>query len=72
MKQIGLGIKQCVKRSWKLGWESAEKLISASEKYVFLFLRENQAGDELVRVNSSYEGCTKENKKSVGIVSIGT
>jgi hypothetical protein len=45
-------------------------LISSSKKYVFLFLRENQPGEELVRVKASLEGCTKK-KKIVGGVVVG-
>ena len=37
----------------------AKNLISSSKKYVFLFLRENQLGDELIGVKASLEGCTK-------------
>ena len=40
----------------------ANKLISSSNKYVFLFLRENQFDDESMRVKASLEGCTKEKK----------
>jgi hypothetical protein len=40
----------------------AKKLISSSRKFVLLFLRENQLGDELVKVKASLEGCTKEKK----------
>ena len=35
---------------------------NSSKKYVFLFLRENQLGDESVRVKVSLEGCTKDKK----------
>nr|QHR91259.1 hypothetical protein Q903MT_gene5291 [Picea sitchensis] len=38
----------------------AKKLISSSKKYVLLFLRENQSGDESVRVKASLEGCTRD------------
>jgi hypothetical protein len=37
-----------------------KKLFISSEKYVFLFLRETQPGEELIRVKASLEGCTKE------------
>jgi hypothetical protein len=45
----------------KISLESANQdkdLISSNKKYVFLFLRENQLGDELVSVKASPEGCT--------------
>jgi hypothetical protein len=38
----------------------AKKLISSSKKYVLLFLRENQSGEESLKVKTSLEGCTKE------------
>jgi hypothetical protein len=38
----------------------AKKWMSSSRKFVLLFLRENQLGDELVKVKASLEGCTKE------------
>jgi hypothetical protein len=37
-------------------------LISSSKKYVLLFLRENRSGEESLNVNTSLEGCTKEEK----------
>jgi hypothetical protein len=37
-------------------------LISSSKKYVLLFLRENQSGEESLKVKTSLEGCTKEKK----------
>ena len=38
----------------------SKKLISASKKYDFIFLKENHLCDESVRVKASLEGCTKE------------
>jgi hypothetical protein len=40
----------------------ANKLIIFSRKFVLLFLRENQPDDELIKVKSFMEGCTKEKK----------
>jgi hypothetical protein len=40
----------------------AIKLIGYSTQFVLLLLRENQLGDELVKVNSSMEGCNNEKK----------
>jgi hypothetical protein len=39
-----------------------KKLISSSKKYGLLFLRENQFGEESLKVKISLEGCTKEKK----------
>jgi hypothetical protein len=41
----------------------AKNHISSSNKYMFLLSRDNQLGYELVRVNASLEGCTKEKKQ---------
>jgi hypothetical protein len=38
------------------------KLISSSNKYVLIFLRENQSDDESMRLKEYLEGCTKEKK----------
>jgi hypothetical protein len=40
----------------------AKKLIGFSSKFVLLLLRENQPGDESVKVKASLEGCTKKKK----------
>jgi hypothetical protein len=40
-------------------------LISSSKKYVLLFLRENQSGEESLKVKTSLEGCTKEKKNEL-------
>jgi len=40
----------------------AKKLVSSSNKCVFLFSRENQSHDESMRVKESLEECTKEKK----------
>jgi len=40
----------------------AKKIIKFSKKHVSLFFRENQLGDELVRVKKSLEGCNKYKK----------
>jgi hypothetical protein len=40
----------------------AKKLIGSIKKYVLLFLRENQSGEELLKVKTSLEGCTKDKK----------
>ena len=40
----------------------AKKLISSSNKYVLLFLRENQIEGESIRRKESLEECTKEHK----------
>jgi hypothetical protein len=39
-----------------------KELISSSKKHVLLFLRENQSGEESLKVNTSLEGCNKEHK----------
>jgi hypothetical protein len=54
------------KSKYKISLVSAnqdKKLINSSKKFVLLFLRENQVGDESVKVNASLEGCTKEKKQ---------
>jgi hypothetical protein len=38
----------------------AKKLTSSSRKFVLIFLKDNEQGDELVKVKPSLEGCTKE------------
>jgi len=38
----------------------AKKFISSSGKFVLLFLREKNIGDESVKVKEYLEGCTKE------------
>jgi hypothetical protein len=40
----------------------AKKLISYSRNFVLFFLRENQRGDESVKVKGSLFGCTKVHK----------
>jgi hypothetical protein len=55
----------CTKENKKIPLVSAnqaKKLISSSQKYLLLFLRENQFGEESLEVNTSLEGCTKEHK----------
>jgi hypothetical protein len=39
-----------------------KKLIISNKKFVLLFLRENQPGDESVKVKYSLDGCAKEHK----------
>jgi hypothetical protein len=48
-----------------------KNVYSSSKKYVLLFLRENQLGDELVRVETSLVECTKEKKTSLAGVVVG-
>ena len=38
----------------------AKKLINSKKNYVFIFLRENQLGEEFIGVKASLKGCTKD------------
>jgi hypothetical protein len=52
-------------RSHLVSATQAKKLVSSSKKYFLIFLRENQSGEESLKVKTSLEGCTKEQKNQL-------
>jgi hypothetical protein len=40
-------------------------LLSSRNKYILLFLREDQSCEESLKLNKSLEGCTKEHKNEL-------
>ena len=55
-----INANKCRSKISLISANEAKKLISASKKYVFIFLRESQSGDESIRVKESLEGSTKD------------